>query len=226
MAFQYPFAFSFREESGFESFRSSAANAELLALLRGFEAGPQQFCFIWGAVGSGKTHLLQALCHESASAVYLPMSELAQYEPTCLDGLEHSTFLVFDDVDTVLGKLAWEEALFRLFNLQQGRGGKLCMAASHNPLSLQASLPDLRSRLQLALVYELKPLDDNMRAQVLRERAALRGIGLGPDVLAFLLSRSPRGMDELMQMLGKLDTLSLAEKRRVTIPFVKDTFGW
>ena len=226
MNFQYPFAFSFRAASGFDSFLVAPANTELLAMLHGFETGPQPFCFLWGAGGSGKTHLLQAMCHESSSAIYLPLKELAQHGPACLDGLADSGFLVFDDIDAVLGEPAWEEQLFSLFNLQQGSGGKLCMAASGNPQSLQTCLPDLRSRLQLALVYELKALDEAARAEVVRERAALRGIELGPELLAFLLTRSPRGMDDLMQMLEKLDTLSLAEKRRITIPFIKDTFGW
>ena len=229
MTFQYPFAFSFRDAPGFARFHVMPENAELLALLRGFEQGQQPFCYIWGAKGSGKTHLLQALCHDSASAVYLPLRELLPYGPACLDGLEQCRYLVLDDVDAIAGHAAWEEALFRLFMSQQAgsgtQGGKLCMAAEHNPQSLGLGLKDLQSRLQLALVYELKLLDDTARQQVLMARALERGIELKPEVAAFLLTHCPRGMTELLAMLEQLDTLSLAEKRRITIPFIKDRFA-
>lgn len=229
MSFQYPFPFSFRNAPGFERFHANTHNAELLALLRGLEQGPAVFCFLWGARGSGKTHLLQALCHASATAVYLPLRDLLPYGPHCLDGLERETFLVVDDVDCIAGHRDWEEAMLRLFMAQQAdpdRGpGKLCMAAEHNPQSLGLGLKDLQSRLQLALVYEVKPLDDVARAQVLTARALERGIELKPEVVAFLLTRCARGMSELLAMLEQLDALSLSEKRRITIPFIKERFG-
>lgn len=225
MNFQLPFAFSFREAPGFAHFRVTPENAELVAMLRGFEQGPHAFCFLWGAAGSGKTHLLQALSHASDTAVYLPLRELLPHGPACLEGLERVGFLVVDDVDAIAGNAAWEEALFRLFMGLQSLAGKLCMAAEQNPQSLGLALQDLQSRLQLALVYEVKPLDDEARQAVLIARARDRGVELKPEVAAFLLTRSPRGMAELLDMLERLDSLSLAEKRRITIPFVKERFG-
>lgn len=226
MNFQYPFAFSFRDAPGFTRFHLTPENAELVAMLRGFEQGPQAFCFLWGAKGSGKTHLLQALSHASETAVYLPLRDLLPHGPDCLQGLEQVAFLVVDDVDAIAGYPAWEEALFRLLLAWQATGGKLCMAAEHNPQSLALGLKDLQSRLQLALVYEVKPLDDAARQAVLMARARDRGIELKGEVAAFLLTRSPRGMADLLDILEQLDALSLAEKRRITIPFVKERFGW
>ena len=60
----------------------------------------------------------------------------------------------------------------------------------------------------------------------LRLRAHARGIELTDDVLAFILHRASRDMAELFEYLQRLDTISLAEKRRVTIPFIKEALGW
>lgn len=224
--FQYPFTFAFREELQFDSFVPGKANAELMAFLQTFVPAPQSLVYLWGGQGSGKTHLLQALCHAHAEAIYLPLQQLSQHGAHCLDGLEQYAFLVFDDIETIAGKREWEEKLFFLFNEQQARGGTLCMAAGLPPLGLPLQLADLKSRLQLALVYELKALDEAETLQVLQRRALQRGLHLKPEVASYLLTRSPRGMPDLLALLERLDTLSLAEKRRLTIPFVKTMFGW
>lgn len=225
-SFQLPFAFSFREALDFDSFLVSPANAALLQYLQGFAQGPDQFCFLWGVAGCGKTHLLQALCHASPAAIYLPLAQLLEHGPHCLDGLERYQFLIFDDLEVLAGRQDWEERVFQLFNALHERGGKLCLAAEHNPATLQLLLPDLRSRLQLSVVFEVQPLDDSGRLQVLRLRARKRGIELKDEVAGYIMTRSPRGMLDLLAVLDRLDRLSLAEKRRVTIPFIRSIFDW
>jgi len=225
-SFQYPFAFAFREELQFETFVAGKANAELMAFLQSFATHPQSFVYLWGGPGSGKTHLLQALCHAHAEAIYLPLQQLSVHDASCLDGLEHYDFLVFDDIEAIAGHRDWEEKLFFMFNQQQARGGSLCMAASMSPQRLPMQLADLKSRLQLALVYELKALNEEETLLLLQRRALQRGMELKPEVASYLMSRSGRSMQDLLALLDRLDTLSLAEKRRLTIPFVKEMFGW
>lgn len=225
-SFQLPFAFSFREELNFASFHPTSANAALLQYLQGFGTGKDQFCFLWGMPGSGKTHLLQALCHASATAVYLPLAQLAGHGPRSLDGLDAFAFLVFDDVQAVAGQPEWEERLFQLFNALHARGARICLSADRNPVALPLALADLRSRLQLSVVFEVQPLDEAGRLEVLKQRAHQRGIELKEEVAAYIMARSPRGMLDLLAVLDRLDRLSLAEKRRVTIPFIRSIFDW
>jgi DnaA family protein len=225
-SFQLPFAFSFREELNFPSFRATPANAVLLQYLQGFGQGQDQFCFLWGLAGSGKSHLLQALCHDSPDAVYLPLAQLLAHGPHCLEGLDTFRFLVFDDVQVLAGQLEWQERLFQLFNALHAQGGHICLAADRNPAALPLALADLRSRLQLSVVFEVQPLDEAGRLEVLLQRAHQRGIELKDDVAAYIMARSPRGMLDLLSVLDRLDMLSLAEKRRVTIPFIRSIFAW
>lgn len=225
-SFQLPFAFSFGQERSFDDFQVTPANAALVHYLRGFGSGTDQFCYLWGAAGSGKSHLLQALCNDSSDAVYLPLAQLRPHGPECLDGLGQYRFLVCDDLQAMAGERSWEEQLFGLFNALHASGGHLCVAAECNPAGLPLQLEDLRSRLQLSVIYEVQPLGEAGRLAVLLRRARERGIELKDEVAAYIMTRSPRGMPDLLDVLERLDTLSLAEKRRITIPFIRSIFGW
>ncbi|HNN86983.1 MAG TPA: DnaA regulatory inactivator Hda, partial [Pseudomonadales bacterium] len=74
--------------------------------------------------------------------------------------------------------------------------------------------------------FHLAPLSEEEKLQAFKMRAQIRGIELSDDVLNFIIQRTARDMLTLFECLQSLDTLSLEEKRRVTIPFVKNVFGW
>lgn len=225
-AFQYPFAFEIRKELLFSNFIDHGANAVLLHFLQQFAGGPERLCYLHGGPASGKTHLLQALCQHSENAVYLPLAQLQAYGPATLDGLETLDLLLLDDLQMVAGNAAWEQALFRLFNAVHAGNGRLCFAADCGPLQLPLQLADLRSRLQLCVQFELKELDDAGKLALLRQQAAQRGMELKEEVAQYILQRSGRNLQELVAVVATLDTLSLSEQRRLTIPFVKAALGW
>ncbi|MDR0781916.1 MAG: DnaA regulatory inactivator Hda, partial [Pseudomonadales bacterium] len=106
VGFQYPFAFSFHEDYDFAAFLPGAGNAPLLAYLQSFGAGSDLFCVLWGPQGSGKTHLMQALCRKEPQALYLPLRLLCDYGPDVLEGLAGHPLLVLDDLDAVVGQRA------------------------------------------------------------------------------------------------------------------------
>ncbi len=87
------------------------------------------------------------------------------------------------------------------------------------------SLADLDSRLRAAQIFAILPLDDADRAHAIERLATQRGLELGADVVAFILRRAPRRMDELIATFDRLDRGSLAQQRRLTIPLAKDVLG-
>jgi DnaA family protein len=182
--------------------------------------------WLWGEAGSGKSHLLQALCQQHPDAIYLPMHKLLAYEPDCLGSLQQSNFVVIDDIGLACGRREWEEQLFALCNHLLASDGRLVCTASAPPALMPFVLADLQSRLQLALVYEVHLLDEAGRAQVLVERAAARGIELKEEVVSYIMARNPRSLHDLMGLLDQLDMQALAEQRRITIPFVKACLLW
>jgi DnaA family protein len=182
--------------------------------------------FIWGSLSVGRSHLLQAACHAAHTAnlnsVYLPLMELQSYPPAeLLEGLEYQDLICLDDVNSVLGDDEWERELFHLYNRVKDSGGTLLMAADKSPIEAEIKLPDLQSRLNWGLVFQIVPLSDSEKSAALQLRANERGIEMSNDVAQFIMSHYSRDLSELFKLLDQLDKVSLVEQRRLTVPFVK-----
>jgi DnaA family protein len=208
-----------RADAVFESFWPGQ-NGEIVAALRAPGAAP---LWLWGAPGSGKTHLLQAMCSAAGqAAAYFPLGRSIALPPEALAGFEQSRVLCMDDVDAVAGDLTWETALFRLFNEAAELGTRLIFAAAAAPRQLDWCLEDWRSRAAACVVYQLRELDDEGRIEALRLRAAQRGLQLPYETSEYLLKRMPRDLRSLFEILDQLDEASLVAQRRLTIPFIRD----
>lgn len=185
---------------------------------------------ICGDEDTGKSHLLQAACHEyeqsERSAVCFSLAELLPLGPEALAGVETMALIALDDAHLVAGDPAWEEALFHLYNRARDLGHQIMVTLNDTPANLPWSLPDLRSRLQEGLLVQLGTYRDDDRVTILRLRAEQRGLELGDEVATFILRRSSRRLGVLLAILDQLDENSLQAQRRLTIPFVKAVMGW
>ena len=203
----------------FESF-AVGQNSELITALRSDAATP---LWLWGAHGTGKTHLLQAACAAAGNAAaYFPLDRSFAMPPDAMSGFERNRLLCIDDVDKVAGDSAWERALFRLFNEAAELRTRLIFAAAVAPRQADWVLDDWRSRAAACVVYQLRELDDAGRLEALRLRAAQRGLQLPQETSEYLLKRMPRDLPSLFEILDALDEASMVEQRRLTIPFIRD----
>ncbi len=182
--------------------------------------------YLWGAKGSGKSHLLQACCqavNSSHSAIYLPLTLLQEWGPQAIEGIEEQTLICIDDIDVIANDPNWEEALFHLYNrVKDEEKGLLIISGNHSPAVSPIRLADLRSRLSWGLVIQLNELSDEEKINTLQQHALKRGFELPESVAHFLLNRCSRNMHDLHQLLNLLDDASLAAHRKITIPFVKN----
>ncbi len=228
MARQLPLRFSFGEHARLANF-VVGRNAACLQYLRQLPAGGgESISYLWGAAASGKTHLLQALGHDADAAgmavVYLPCAQYRHWQPAILDELEHYPLVCLDDIDRLCGQRPWEEALFHLINRVRERAGHRLLLAARPPLRVLApQLPDLASRLAWGMVFQVQELDEADKSTALQLRARNRGFSLADDVIQYLLRYYARDMASMCGLLDRIDYASLAEQRRITLPFVRQT---
>lgn len=195
-------------------------NAELVAALHGLLDGSlgERFVYLWGGVGSGKSHLLQAFAAAST----------AQRGRACLvnePGLQPEDVLTACDVVLVDDVLALnadgQQRLFNLINMMRNGSGSLIVTGPYAPAHLNIR-PDLSSRLGQCLVFQVKSLSDADKEQALIAHAQGRGFTLARDVAGYLLRKWKRDLPSLMAVLDELDRYSLEVKRPITLPLVRE----
>ena len=226
---QLPLAMRWPAQQRFETFFAGDNGATLDLVQRAATDAAAPWVFVSGAAASGKTHLLIAACAAATAAgrraQYLSLRNLSGGAPDSIRALGGSDLLALDDLDAITGRREAEHALFDLYNRGKAETYTFLFAASRAPAQLGIGLPDLVSRLSACAQAPLKPLDDAARSEVLRERAAARGIELDDAALAWLFARTQRDLGSLTALLDRLDRESLAAKRRVTIPFLRQVLG-
>lgn len=186
--------------------------------------------YLYGEKGSGKSHLMFALCHEAqlkqVSHIYISLKQVQDLSVHMLQGLEQLQLICIDDIDQIEGLNDWQLGLFDLINRVRENGStQLIVTANSGPSQLPIQLPDLHSRLAWGITFGVNTLAEEERAKALIKRAEHRSMHMPEEVANFLLTHVPRDMTNLISVLNVLDALSLQEKRKLTIPFVKSALN-
>lgn len=196
-------------------------NAELVAALARFAigGGGDPGLLIWGAPGAGKTHLLHAAIalatEQGVETQFHPGPAAVDSDPVRMEPL----LVAIDRIDEA--DPAQAGRIFTLYNTLRQRGGRM-LAASRLPLATLTLREDLRTRLGWGLVYEALPLADEEKPEALAAYARGRGFDLSSDVIDYLLRHGQRDMPSLLAALAALDRFSLAVKRPITVPLLKE----
>ncbi len=182
-----------------ENFVAGGNNEALFSLLQAATGRAEfRFIYVWGAAGSGKSHLLCAC------------ADLARQHGVTLVGV--------DDVQTLTDAAQIE--LFNTYNRLREEGGVLIASGHAAPMQMGLR-EDLATRLSWGLVYQLQPLSDQDKAQALQAHAAERGMKLPMEVVEYCLRHQRRDLRSLMATLDALDKWSLTAKRPVTLPLLR-----
>ncbi|MEW5885281.1 MAG: DnaA/Hda family protein [Pseudomonadota bacterium] len=200
------------------------AEQPALAHLRELLAQPQCASvptLLWGAPGTGKTHLLHAvrlaLQQQGQAVGWLDAGcrVLPDFDPSwsavLLDDCQH--------YGSAQQALAFNWCINAL-TPTDGRPRWVLAAADRPPADLDLR-PDLRTRLAWGHVFQLPLLSDAERRRVLRQAASVRGLLVPDELLDFMLNRFARELGSLMALLERLDGYALRTQRPLSIPLLK-----
>lgn len=222
---QIPLPLTPQRDSRFEDF-VAGPNTALVEALKHMPDEPGSHIFIHGDAGSGKSHLLNALCFQvresQGRAFYLALKRVPADAIASLQGLERLDLVCVDDLHVIAGDAAWEEALFHCFNRIREVNGRLLISSRKGLSTLQLGLPDLASRLAWGLRLPLLPLEDGDKLKVINLHGEKLGLSLPEDVLQYLLKYSDRNLAALIQTVDRLARAALTTKRRITIPLARE----
>src|SRR5262245_32534157 len=176
---QLPLTLNWQDYATFDNY-FSGENTQAVSWLKNIARGEgEHYIYLYGGSGSGLSHLLQACCQMAAdqgrTAAYVPLMR-SGFVPEILDGLETLDLICIDDIQAIASQRAWEEKIFHLYNQLLARSGNLIVASQESIKQLPWQLSDLASRLMAGVVFQIKPLSDEQKAEALRMRAQMRGL--------------------------------------------------
>lgn len=222
---QLPLSFDADGAKTFESFHPGS-NRAVWHNLQSFAAAeaPDLQYLIWGETGVGKTHLLNACCHQAASLgfriAYIPVSLVNGAD--VFEGLADCDLVCIDDIDLLPQQKDIELGLFALFNALRARDARLLVASACATDALSLQLPDLRTRLGWGVTYKLQELSADDVRQSLEQQAIAAGLLLEGNVVDYLMNHFPRDIDSQTRNLKLLDRASMQAQRKITIPLVRE----
>jgi DnaA family protein len=222
---QIPLPLTPLRDNRFDNF-VAGPNLALVEALKSIPDEPGASVFLSGTEGSGKTHLLNALCVETRErggrAFYLALKRLPNDAIASLQGLEQLDLVCVDDLHAVAGDRDWEEGLFHCFNRIREANGRLLVSSRERLSALGLGLPDLASRLAWGLRLQLQTLGDEDKMAVIRLHSDALGESLPEEVQVYLLKHHDRSMAALIQTVERLHEAALTLKRRITVPLARE----
>jgi chromosomal replication initiator protein len=207
----------------FENFVVGRSNELAHAACQGVSKDPGFIynpLFIYGGVGLGKTHLMQAIglairsrsprarIHYVSSEAFMNEMIEAIREGTTIEFRQHYRsldLLLIDDIQFLSGRGRTEEEFFHTFNSLHDANKQVVVSCDRPPTDLVTLEERLTSRFQCGLVADIHPPDLETRVAILRRRAARDNLNL-PDRVIFLLAESIRA--NIRELEGALIRLS------------------
>jgi DnaA regulatory inactivator Hda len=193
------------------NFVVSACNREAWQWLESWPNWPAHGFYLYGPQGSGKSHLAHIWARKAQASI-LDCASVTDDDITSLRGN-----LLLEDIE----RLQDEQFLFHLYNASKEQGSHLLLTSRLSARDLPFRLPDLTSRINALPSAAIAEADDEALAAALRKQFADRQMKVADDVIAYLLPRTSRSFYKIRELVEKLDRASLAERKSLTIPYVR-----
>ncbi|MGH9520995.1 MAG: chromosomal replication initiator protein DnaA [Terriglobales bacterium] len=224
----------------FESFVKGAANEFAHAAAQAVADNPSKAFnpfFVYGGVGMGKTHLMQAIGHETKrryphmSICYLSSERFTNELVNSLrydkmtsfrDKFRNVDVLLVDDIQFLAQKERTQEEFFHTFNALHEQMKQIVIASDRPPKELAEVEDRLRSRFEWGLIADIQPPDLETKVAILQKKAEQHKVTIPTDVALFIASNIRSNVRELEGALVRLCAMASLQGREITLPFAQD----
>jgi len=193
--------------------------------------------FIYGGVGLGKTHLVNAIGHEiQEKQPALKIGYLSS--KTFIDNLIASLrndrmgefkqrfrrvdVLILDDVQLLAGRERTQEEFFHTFNTLHELRRQIVLTSDKVPKDIPDLEERLRNRFEWGLIADIQPPDVETRVAILEKKADLEGIPLDHEVALFIAGHIASNVRELEGSLTRLGAYASLHRRPITVDLVRE----
>jgi len=193
--------------------------------------------FIYGGVGLGKTHLINAVGNAvidrnpSLSVLYVSSE---QFTNEVVSALRHDKMgefkekyrnvdvLLLDDIQFIANKTATQEEFFHTFNALYERQKQIVVSSDRPPKEITAVTDRLRSRFTMGLIADIQPPEIETKIAILLKKAALERINIPEDTAYYLASKVKSNIRELEGCLIRLGAQASLTGKPIDIEMAKN----
>lgn len=182
--------------------------------------------FLYGGVGLGKTHLMQAVgnaiqqrdasknvLYVSSETFIKEFTEAIRFKRKFTDKYRAADVLIIDDMQFIAGKEKTQEEFFHTFNLLHQANKQIIISSDKPPRSIPTLTERLRSRFEWGMAIDIQMPDFETRCAIVEAKAALSGSELGRETIEYLAGNIKTNVRELEGALNHL--LAYSEMRGV-----------
>ncbi len=196
--------------------------------------------FIYGGVGLGKTHLMQAIGHfalqhhKELKVRYVTAEQFTNDMINALgqkdmkgfqDRYRRNDILIIDDVQFLEGKTRTQEEVFHTFNALHESGKQIILSSDRSPKHLSRLEDRLRSRFEWGLIADIQIPDVETRIAILQKKAERENFQVGMDVLTYIAESYPNNIRELEGALNKVAAYGMLTRVSVDLVVAQTVLG-